>query len=248
MLEIKNLSVEVAGKTVLRDINMNIMSGYTVVLFGPNGSGKSTLLHTIMGFSSCKVISGQIIFNGEDITHLPLYERARMGIGIMLQRPPNIVGVRLGDLVNVICQGNADIKELARSLDMDEFLERDVNVGFSGGEIKRSELLQLKAQNPRLLLMDEPESGVDLGSIKKIGMTIREILNKDGDCHKYPADEKKSALVITHTGEILNYVEADRAYVMCNGTIVCSGNPKELLSEISRRGYEECIKCRIQRN
>jgi Fe-S cluster assembly ATP-binding protein len=246
MLEIMDLTVEVSGRTVLRDINLSVMSGYTSVLFGPNGSGKSTLLASIMGFSNFDVVEGKIIFNGQDITEMPLHERARLGIGMMLQRPPNIVGVELGRLVEAAGRNEVDVEDMAKPLDMTRFLERDINVGFSGGELKRSELLQLKAQNPCLLLLDEPESGVDLESIKLVGQTIREILEKES-C---PADKKegKSALVITHTGEILNYLEADRAFVMCNGTIVCSGNPRELLGEISRRGYEECIKCRLQRS
>jgi Fe-S cluster assembly ATP-binding protein len=245
MLEIKDLTVEVAGKTVLRDVNLNVMSGYTAVLFGPNGSGKSTLLASIMGFSDYNVAKGKIVFRGKDITHMPLHERARLGIGMMMQRPPNIVGVQLGRLVDATGRGKVNSEELAEPLDMARFLERDVNVGFSGGELKRSELLQLKAQDPCLLLLDEPESGVDLESIKRVGQTVRDILDRDscpvekGNC--------KSALVITHTGEILNYLDADRAFVMCNGTIVCSGSPRELLSEISRRGYEECIKCRRRR-
>lgn len=245
MLEIRNLTVEVGGKTVLRNINLTVMSGYTSVLFGPNGSGKSTLIASIMGFSNYHVVSGSITFKGVEITDMPLHERARMGIGMMMQRPPNIVGVQLGDLVEVTGRGEANLEEFAEPLDMVRFLDRDVNVGFSGGEIKRSELLQLKAQDPCLLLLDEPESGVDLESIKRVGQTIREILDKGG-CPSGKTDGK-SALVITHTGEILNYLEADRAYVMCNGTIVCSGNPRELLSEISRHGYEECIKCRLRR-
>jgi len=246
MLEIKDLTVEVGGRTVLKDINLTVMSGYTAVLFGPNGSGKSTLLASIMGFSNYNIVGGQIIFNGVDVTEKPLHERARLGIGMMMQRPPNITGVELGRLVEAAGRNQVNVEEMADPLDMVRFLQRDVNVGFSGGELKRSELLQLKAQDPCLLLLDEPESGVDLESIKRVGQTIREILEKDS-C---PAEKtaEKSALVITHTGEILNYLEADRAYVMCNGTIVCSGTPRELLSEISRRGYEECIKCRLRRS
>ena len=248
MLEIRDLTVEVQGRTVLRDINMTIMSGYTAVLFGPNGSGKSTLLMSIMGFSNYDIVEGEILFNGTDITHMPINERASRGIGMMLQRPPNITGIKLGDLVRVAGGNGEDPKKMAEPLDMERFLDRDVNVGFSGGELKRSELLQLKAQNPCLLLLDEPESGVDLESIKRVGRTIRELLDKDVDCPGMRRDEEKSALVITHTGDILDYLDADRAYVMCNGTITCTGNPQELLREISTRGYEECIRCRLQRS
>jgi len=246
MLEIKDLTVEVGGRTVLRDVNLSVMSGYTSVLFGPNGSGKSSLLMTIMGFSEYHVKKGQILFKGEDITHLPMYERAKMGIGIMMQRPPNLVGVKLGDLVRVIEKNTNDLYQLAASLRMEKFLERDVNVGFSGGEIKRSELLQLTAQNPCLYLLDEPESGVDLESIERIGNAIKMLLSGSLWCAGKKSIDGKSALIITHTGQILDYIEADRGYVMCNGTISCSGNPRELLQEIRKRGYEECVKCKIR--
>jgi len=246
MLEIEDLTVEVEGKRVLRDVNMDVMSGYTSVLFGPNGSGKSTLLMTIMGFSSYKVTKGSIIFEGEDITDLPIHERARRGIGILLQRPPNITGVRLGELVRAAAGEGVNVEELAERLGMRDFLARDVNVGFSGGELKRSELLQLAAQNPCLYLLDEPESGVDLESIDKVGGMIRELLSGRLGCAGKKGEDGKSALVITHTGQILDYIEADRAYVLCDGTIRCTGNPRELLEQIRKRGYEECIQCKLQ--
>jgi Fe-S cluster assembly ATP-binding protein len=246
MLEITDLSVEIGGREVLKDLNLSVRTGYTDVLFGPNGSGKTTLLMTIMGFSGYKVTKGKILFNGEDITHMPINERAQRGIGIMMQRPPNLVGVRLRDMVSVTSKGLLKPEEVAQGLDMTAFLERDVNVGFSGGEIKRSELVQLEAQNPCLFLLDEPESGVDLVSIEKVGHTVHDLLKGAQGCAGKRGETGKSALVITHTGGILDYIEADRGYVMCKGTIACSGNPRELLSEIRRMGYEECIKCKLK--
>jgi Fe-S cluster assembly ATP-binding protein len=216
------------------------------VLFGPNGSGKSTLLMTIMGFSGYKVTEGRILLNGEDITNLPINERASRGIGIMMQRPPNLVGVRLRNMVQVTGKGNVDPDAAAKELDMEPFLERDVNVGFSGGEIKRSELLQLGAQNPCLYLLDEPESGVDLVSIEKVGAKVHDMLRGGTNCAGWKMQSGKAALVITHTGQILDFIEADRGYVMCKGTIACSGNPRDLLAEIRKMGYEECVKCKLK--
>ncbi|HPP45632.1 MAG TPA: ATP-binding cassette domain-containing protein, partial [Methanomassiliicoccaceae archaeon] len=141
MLEIKNLTVEVGNRRVLKDISLTVPSGSTSVLFGPNGSGKSSLLNTIMGLSNYRVLEGQIIFDGEDITHMPVHERAKLGIGLMSQRPPNLVGVQLRDMLRVTSRGKRDPGKLAETLNMKRFLDRDVNVGFSGGEIKRSELL-----------------------------------------------------------------------------------------------------------
>ncbi|MCQ1535141.1 ABC transporter ATP-binding protein [Methanosarcina sp. KYL-1] len=247
MLKIEDLTVEVNGKTLLRDVNLEVKKGYTNVLFGPNGAGKSALMRTIMGFSEYKVVKGRILFNGEDITGLPVDERARRGLGIMMQRPPDMSGIKLRDLVKAVSKEKKDPEKLAENLDMKRFLDRDVNVGFSGGEIKRSELLQLAAQNPSLYLLDEPESGVDLVSIEQVGKTIRELLEDGLECPGERCTRGKSALIITHTGQILDYVQADRGYILCSGTIMCSGNPLKLLEEIKSKGYEECIKCKLMR-
>ena len=244
MLEIENLHVEVGGRKILKGVDLSVMAGYTNVLFGPNGSGKSTLLMTIMGFSGYKVTQGRILLNGEDITKLSVTERANLGIGIMMQRPPNLVGVNLRNMLQVTAKGKPSVQG-AKDLDMERFLDRDVNVGFSGGEIKRSELLQLEAQNPCLYLLDEPESGVDLVSIERVGNKVRDLLHGTS-CAGRKGRAGKAALVITHTGQILDFIEADRGYVMCNGTVMCSGNPRELLQEISKMGYEECIKCKLK--
>ena len=246
MLEIENLTVEVGGREVLHDVNLSVMAGYTNVLFGPNGSGKSTLLMTIMGFSGYKVTQGRIMFQGEDITHKNVAERAQLGIGLMMPRPPNLVGVQLGSLVKTMTKNKVNPDQLAKELDLTNFLQRDVNVGFSGGEIKRSELLQLSAQNPCFVMLDEPESGVDIVSIEKVGTKVHELL-RGTSCAGKSDRAGKAALVITHTGQILDYVNADRGYVMCKGTVACSGNPRELLHEIRTKGYDECISCNIRR-
>ena len=243
MLEIKNLTVEVGGKRVLKNVNLSVLPGSTSVLFGPNGSGKSTLLSTVMGLGNYNVIEGQILFKGVDITHMPINERAKMGIGLMSQRPPNLSGVTLHDIIKVSSHGKVDPKTLASRLNMESFLDRDVNVGFSGGEIKRSELLQLSAQDPDMFMLDEPESGVDLESIERVGNMVHDLLS-GGKCAGKRESYGKSALVITHTGQILDYIEADHGFVLCGGTVTCTGNPRELLKDIRTKGYEECIKCR----
>ncbi len=245
MLRIEDLHVEVDGREVLSGVDLEVPAGHTCVLFGPNGSGKSTLLHTIMGFGQYEVTKGRILFLGRDVTHLPIHERARMGMGIMLQRPPNIVGLRLNDLVVAAGDGHLDTEETAKALNMDRFLERDINVGFSGGEIKRSELLQLSMQEPCFFLLDEPESGVDMESIDLVGRKIHSMLYDKKGCGWEKGDRSKSALVITHTGKVLDYIDADCAYVIRGGRIMCSGRPRDILRDIQERGYGECIKCRM---
>lgn len=248
MLEIIDLHVEAGGREILKGVSLKINEGETCVLFGPNGSGKSTLLAAIMGYRHCKVTSGKIMFKGQDITEMGVDERARLGIGMMMQRPPNVSGVKLGDLVKATAKGDASVLDKAESFKMDNFLGRDVNVGFSGGEIKRSELLQLTAQKPDFVLLDEPESGVDLESIDLIGRKVHDLLyTKDGNkaCDGSRCARHVSALVITHTGQILDYIGADKAYILQNGIIRCSGRPTDLLKDIRERGYKECISCRM---
>ncbi len=250
MLLIEALKVEVGGKEILRDVNMEIPAGETHILFGPNGSGKTSLMMTIMGFSGYKVVHGRILFKGEDITCMPIHERAQLGIGVMFQRPPTINGLKTRNLVE-ICAAGRDVSTaaLARQLAFTEFLDRDVNHNFSGGEIKRSELLQLTAQQPDLVLLDEPESGVDLESISMIGESINGLLHRGvtfarGKTHKEIAEQpQKSALVITHTGHILDYITADRGQVLYDGVLCCSRNAREILKWIREYGYEECIRC-----
>lgn len=240
MLEITDLHVSIEGREVLHDINLVIRDGETHVMMGPNGSGKTTLLRAIMGFGGYTVTSGSIVFNGENVTEMPLHERAKRGMGMLYQRPPTIAGLKLGKLLDVTAKERADqIPTLATELNMDRFLERDVNAGFSGGEIKRSEVLQLLVQNPSFVMLDEPESGVDLENISLIGNATARLLEKD----QHIVHRTKSGLIITHTGYILDYIDADFGHVLCDGVFKCHGNPREILKSIKTYGYQECIAC-----
>lgn len=244
ILEVIALTISVGEKRdLLRDVNLYVNRGETVVLFGPNGSGKTSLLKSIMGIPNYRVESGRIIFKGIDITESSIDMRARLGIGMAFQRPPVIRGVRLWDILKVCLEERSNdggrIRDIAEGLNLLDFLDRDVNLGFSGGEIKRSELAQLLAQSPDFIMLDEPDSGVDLVSISLIGNVINKLLEKGVKTEK----RGKSGLIITHAGHILDYINADRAYVMLNGRISCSGNPRDLLEDIKTKGYEGCVRC-----
>jgi len=240
MLEIDDLWVKIDDKEVLKGINLRVPVGETHILFGKNGSGKSSLLMTIMGFERFAVQQGRISFLGQDITQLPTYARARLGLGLSFQRPPTIRGVKTADVLRVCSRGAIAPEVLAAAYDFTQFLDREINYGFSGGELKRSELLQLLAQNPKMVLLDEPESGVDLENLQVVGRIIGHLLQKD----RRPQAREKSGLIITHTGFIMDYVNADKGYILLEGRLLCSGNPRDILQDIKQFGYEECTKCR----
>jgi len=242
VLSISQLTVAVEGKEILHDVNMEIRRGETHALFGPNGSGKSTLLMAIMGFPKYRIIKGNIAFKGKDMTNSPLDERARLGIGMSFQRPPVVRGVKTRDIVAACLKGRGSeeiVGQLAGKANLTDFLDREINYGFSGGEVKRSEIMQLLAQNPELSLLDEPESGVDLINIALMGQLINKLLEKN---HRI-RDRRHAGLIITHTGHILDYVNARTGYVMIEGRIIGEGNPREILATIKEKGYKKCIAC-----
>jgi len=252
MLLIEDLQVKLGEREVLRHIDLQINAGETHILFGPNGSGKTSLLMTIMGYPQYRVTAGKITFKGVDITNAPINERAKLGIGMSYQRPPTVHGLKTKQMVQICSSGRAvDIEGMAARMNFTDFLERDINAGFSGGEIKRSELLQLMAQKPDLLLFDEPESGVDLENISLIGTTISKLLQRDFQMERGKTqvqrkrERTKMGLIITHTGFILDYVTADKGQVLFNGVLSCSNNPTDIFNCIKVMGYEECVKCAI---
>ncbi|WP_456468720.1 ABC transporter ATP-binding protein [Archaeoglobus sp.] len=241
ILRVVNLGVEVGERKILKNVNLYIKSGETFVLFGPNGSGKSTLLNAIIGNPTYRVVSGRIMFKKIDVTNLPTNERTKLGIGIAFQNPPKISGVKLIDVLRFCARiggyTEEKILELAEKMNMVNHLYREINVGFSGGEVKRSELLQLMLMNPDLILLDEPDSGVDLENVALIGEAINELLERD----KNAESREKSGIIITHQGHILDYVDADYAAILYNGRIACIGEPEDILNQIRNHGYEGCM-------
>ena len=250
LLLVEGLHVEVGGKEVLSGVNLRIGSGEVHTLFGPNGSGKTTLIFAIFGFEGYRITRGRVLFRGRDITGLPPHEKAKLGLGLSFQRPPAIRGVKLGQLCELCARRDGEmLEEYARRLNLREHLDRELNVGFSGGEMKRAELLLLLLQDPVMVFLDEPESGVDLENIALVGGAINQLLGRrvepeaERPIKEVLKERRKSALIITHTGHILEYVEADLGHVLLGGRIVCRGNPREILHTIKEHGYEECYRC-----
>ena len=235
MLKIENLNVAIAetGEIRLKNINLSIAPGELHVLMGPNGSGKSTLANTIMGSEKYKVVSGRIILNGEEINSLPPEERTRKGIFVTFQSPPEIPMVNYMKFLRSMLEANgleADDKRIYGILKKvglsPDFMERDVNKGFSGGERKRAEMAQLLLLKPAYAILDEPDSGVDVDSLRYIAGTINEILNR-----------KSGVLLITHSARILNQLPADfTVHVLVDGEIRASGGP-ELIDKIEAEGF-----------
>jgi Fe-S cluster assembly ATP-binding protein len=221
------LTVKLKDKTILNNFNLEINEGETHIIFGPNGCGKTTLLSTIMKLNGYKIHNGKIIFRDIDITNKTISEIANLGVGLYYQNPPKIKGVTIKNLIENIDE-----------LKLENHYQREINLGFSGGEKKRSELFQILFQNPLLTLFDEPESGVDIENIYLISKKIKEFL-----AQKDERGYKKSAIIITHSGYIMDYLKVDKAHVLLDGKIVCTGDAKKIFSRIKHSGYKECKNC-----
>jgi len=230
MLEIKNLKVRKGEIEIIKNLNFNMNESETHVIFGPNGSGKSTLAKVIMGIPGYK-ISGRIRFKGKEITRMSPEQRAKLGIALAFQFPPEIKNVKLSELLEKIKRKEIKIKDSFA----EKLLRRDVNVGFSGGEKKISELLQVFSLNPKLAILDEIDSGLDMHRLSKIGKILK----------NFRKTNNTSFLIITHSGEILKFLNPDKAHVMLDGKIVCSStNWKRVWKTIRRYGYEKCKICK----
>lgn len=242
MLEIKCLNVEIEGKEILKGINLKVNKGEIHAIMGPNGSGKSTLTQTIAGKEEYKISSGDLIYKGKDLTEMDPEIRAREGIFIAFQYPTEIPGVNntyfLRTALNTIRKYNGleeidamDFLNMVRTemkkIGMnEEMLKRSVNEGFSGGEKKRNEILQLSILQPDLAVLDETDSGLDIDAIKIVA---------DG-VNRYMTPEK-SIILITHYQRLLDYIKPDYVHVLGNGKIIKSGG-KELALELEKKGYD----------
>ncbi|MBC7287186.1 MAG: ABC transporter ATP-binding protein [Armatimonadetes bacterium] len=255
-LEVLNLHVSAGDRQVLFGVDMRVPIGETHVMFGPNGAGKTTLLSALLGLPQARVLSGDIRWNGQSLLGLDVTQRSQQGVGMAFQRPPAIAGLTLRRLAHLIAKRSMStqlrreptddevderVESLAQELDVVDLLDRNVNEGFSGGEMKRSEVFQIALQNPRLVLLDEPESGVDIVNIERIGYMLRRLLQRD----KKPTERTVSAVIITHSGHILNYVNADMAHVLFNGVIICRGNPRDVFEHVHAHGFQGCVQCSV---
>ena len=243
-LQIKDLHVEVEGKEILKGVSLEVSKGEVVALMGPNGAGKSSLGYALLGHPAYKVTAGQIIFEGEDVTKLPTNERAKKGLFLSFQYPSEVPGVSMANFLRTAINSRRNkkspipvaefikqLKEIMKMLKMDEsFMHRYLNEGFSGGEKKRAEILQLAMLKPGMAVLDETDSGLDVDSLKVVADGINKLMSPG-----------MGILLITHYQRILNYIKPNKVYVMMNGKVVKSGG-EELSHEIEAQGYESLQK------
>ena len=240
-LEINNLFVHAEDKKILNDFNLVINKGEIHAIMGPNGTGKSTLSKVIIGNDHYIIDKGDIKVDGKSIKYMPTYERARMGIFLCFQSPVSIDGISNSEFIRTAMNANTDkpvglysfIKDLENNIDnlkMDkDMMHRSLNQGFSGGERKKNEILQILMLKPKLIIFDELDSGLDVDSLKIVRDNINKYLEDNPDT---------SVLFITHYTRILNYVKPTHVHMMNNGTIVKSGD-FNLALEIEEKGYNE---------
>jgi Fe-S cluster assembly ATP-binding protein len=249
MLEIRDLHVAVEGRPILKGLSLRILPGEVHAIMGPNGSGKSTLAHVLAGREGYEVTSGSVTFGDEDLLALEPEERARAGLFLAMQYPVEIPGVAnmyfLRQALNAVRKARGQdeipaaefmrrIREQARLLGIgEELLKRDLNTGFSGGEKKRNEILQMAMLEPRLAILDETDSGLDIDALKTVADGVNRLRSPE-----------RAFLVITHYQRLLDYIVPDIVHVMAAGRIQRSGGP-ELARELEERGYEAVLGGRL---
>lgn len=242
LLEVKDLTVNIEKKQVLNGINLSVNPGETHCLMGPNGAGKSTLGYTIMGNPRYTVTGGKIFFNGEDITEMNADKRAAKGIFLSFQQPLEVPGISLESFIrNAIQQQTGErvklfqfqkeLKAKMALLNMDEsYASRDLNVGFSGGERKKSEILQLLMLKPKLAILDETDSGLDVDAVRTVSKGIEE----------YQKSQNGALIIITHSTKILESLKVDQTHVLVKGKIV-KDDDGSLVQKINDEGFEKFV-------
>ena len=243
LLDVQNISVRVEEKQVLSNVNLQIQSGETHVLLGPNGAGKSTLGNAIMGNPVYTLTGGKIIFDGQDITEEKTDKRAKAGLFLSFQNPLEVPGISLETFIRSAIQQRTgervklyqfqkELKANMELLNMDaSYAGRDLNVGFSGGERKKSEILQLLMLKPKLAILDETDSGLDVDAVRTVSKGIEEYQKRHGG----------ALLIITHSTRILESLNVDYTHILVKGTVVKTGDGS-LVQKINENGFDEYIK------
>ncbi len=243
ILKVENLKVSVGGNEILHGIDLTVRKGETHVLMGPNGAGKSTLGNALMGNPNYEVTDGTVTFKGENLLDMEVCDRAKSGLFLSFQTPIEVPGISLSNFI----RNSVDVKTGEKSrllpfrrklmekmdiLDMDvSYAERDLNVGFSGGEKKKAEILQMLMLNPDLAILDETDSGLDIDAVRTVSRGV----------HDFHESGEGAMIIITHSTKILESLQVDYTHVLVDGRIVATGG-RELVDEINENGFEKYLK------
>lgn len=243
LLNIQNLSVRVTEKPILHNLNLSVGAGETHVLMGPNGAGKSTLGNAIMGNPHYEITDGKIFFDGKDITHDSTDKRAKAGIFLSFQNPIEVPGISLGNFIRGALEAvtgqrmrllayKKESERILKLLSMDpSYASRDLNVGFSGGEKKKAEIFQLLMLKPKLAILDETDSGLDVDAVRIVSEGVR----------IYQEEVKGTLIIITHSTRILESLNVDRTHVLAGGNIIASGDAS-MIADINENGFEKYLE------
>lgn len=243
LLNIQNLSVRVTEKPILHNLNLSVGAGETHVLMGPNGAGKSTLGNAIMGNPHYEITDGKIFFDGKDITHDSTDKRAKAGIFLSFQNPIEVPGISLGNFTRGALEAvtaqrmrllayKKESERILKLLSMDpSYASRDLNVGFSGGEKKKAEIFQLLMLKPKLAILDETDSGLDVDAVRIVSEGVR----------IYQEEVKGTLIIITHSTRILESLNVDRTHVLAGGNIIASGDAS-MIADINENGFEKYLE------
>ena len=243
VLNIQNLSVRVTEKPILHNLNLSVGAGETHVLMGPNGAGKSTLGNAIMGNPHYEITDGKIFFDGKDITHDSTDKRAKAGIFLSFQNPIEVPGISLGNFTRGALEAvtgqrmrllayKKESERILKLLSMDpSYASRDLNVGFSGGEKKKAEIFQLLMLKPKLAILDETDSGLDVDAVRIVSEGVR----------IYQEEVKGTLIIITHSTRILESLNVDRTHVLAGGNIIASGDAS-MIADINENGFEKYLE------
>jgi len=243
LLNIQNLSVRVTEKPILHNLNLSVGAGETHVLMGPNGAGKSTLGNAIMGNPHYEITDGKIFFDGKDITHDSTDKRAKAGLFLSFQNPIEVPGISLGNFTRGALEAvtgqrmrllayKKESERILKLLSMDpSYASRDLNVGFSGGEKKKAEIFQLLMLKPKLAILDETDSGLDVDAVRIVSEGVR----------IYQEEVKGTLIIITHSTRILESLNVDRTHVLAGGNIIASGDAS-MIADINENGFEKYLE------
>ncbi len=241
MLEVRNLTVKVEERVVLRGVSLSVNAGEVHAVMGPNGSGKSSLAYTIIGRPGYEVIEGDILLNGKSVLEMSIDERSRAGILLAFQEPPAVKGLRVAVLATAALNKRLGAPDLTKPADPSiperiysilervglpsDYAYREVNVGFSGGEKKRHELFHVLLLDPKVVILDEPDSGLDVDGVRMVAEVIKELKNRG-----------KAILLITHYARLMRFVKPDEVTILYNGEVAARGGP-ELAERVEAEGY-----------